>query len=145
MSKRHEIDHDTLDALDEALAADILDPAAPLGAIERFLRDEGADPEQLRREARSLVRDALEKRRLAWQERARRRIERRAAALERVSQLPEMPKEELLRRLGELRHDGRVAHAFRKRKPEESSLDELRALLEEVELLLALEKDEDSE
>jgi hypothetical protein len=93
-----------------------------------------------------MVSPLLDQRRLAWQENARQRIAQRASLLERVAQLGAMTREQLVDRLRDLRGDPQlgapVAAAFRKRKPEESTPEELRSLLEEIETLRAIEADE---
>lgn len=145
MSKKQEIDGEAFDYLGESLAVDMLDPATPIATVEAYLREHGADPGQLRREATEFVGELMEKRRLAWQDRARRLIAKRAPLLERVARVAAMTRDEILLRLDQLRSDGRVRAAFRNRRPEESSLDELRALLGEVELVRDIEADKDDE
>lgn len=146
MTKKQYIDDKALDDLEAALAEDLLDPSTPVDVVEQYLRDAGGNPDKIRTEGVALVHELLEQRRLAWQRKARQRIARRAPLLERVAQLSAMTKEQLVDRLRDLRGDPQlgapVAAAFRKRQPEESTPEELRSLLEEIETLRAIEADE---
>ena len=75
---------------------------------------------------------------------------RRAPLLERagdrISRLARMTKDELIERIGVLRGDAQlaptIATAFHKRRPEESSADDLRQMLEEFETLRDIESAE---
>jgi hypothetical protein len=135
-------DSDALESVVSELAGDLLDRRMPLAAVEGSLRAAGVDPDRLRDDGLQLATQLLERRRLFWQEEARRRIANRAPLVARIAQLASMTKDDLLLRLGDLRGDPAlgpsVAAAFRKRKPEESSAEELRELLQEVELLRSL-------
>jgi hypothetical protein len=92
---------------------------------------------------------AKEEERLSWQARAR---ERKAALEARASRASakvpaDMDRATIIARLDELRAaDSRVGNAIRmaarNRKPEESTDDELRTLLEQMEALRAIERDE---
>lgn len=111
----------------------------------------GIDPVALANRASEFVARAKEDNRLSWQVRAQ---ERRAQLQARVSKSAtrvraDMDRKAMLARLDELRAaDSNVGNvvrmAARKRKPEESTDDELRMLLEQMEDLRSIEG-EDSE
>ena len=126
---------------------DLLNPSVPDAAIDDELEALGIDAKGLAERSAASVERLLEKRRLSWQTTAsqrRAKMERRAAGVE-VS--ARMDRASILARLDELRAaDARLGTAIkmaaRKRKPEESTDDELRALLREMEVLRALEEDD---
>jgi hypothetical protein len=138
----------------EGLGDDLLDLELPPALADEELRAMGVDPAALSERAGAFVaaakedakKDAKEDDRLSWQARAR---ERRAQLESLVSKAAtgaaaRMDREAILARLDALRAtDPNVGTAIRmaarKRKPEESSDDELRALLEEMEALRAIE------
>lgn len=130
----------------EGLDADLLDPGLPESIVDDELKSLGVDPQALARRASEFVAVVKEEERLSWQERAqqsRARLEALAAGSK--ADVPsDMGRQAMLLRLDELRKtDPNVGTAIkmaaRKRKPEESTDDELRALLEEMEALRAIE------
>src|SRR5690606_8698979 len=111
----------------------------------------GGSPEMVRKEGASLAARLLDQRRLAWQEQARNRIAQRTSMLNRPAATLSMSRDDMLQRLYQAKNDPRlgapVQAAFRKRKPEESTDEELLDLLEEIALLRELQqvKDNDEE
>ncbi len=130
----------------EGLDADLLDPELPESAVDDELKALGIDPLALAKRASEFVAVVKEEERLSWQERAqqsRARLEALAAG-SKANVPSDMGRQAMLLRLDELRKtDPNVGTAIkmaaRKRKPEESTDDELRALLEEMEALRAIE------
>lgn len=123
---------------------DLLDPNYPEAAVDDELRELGVEPIALAKRGADFVSNLLEQERLSWQTRARERGDRMGALASHVVAAVELGRSAILQRLDELRSSGStsgyaVAAAFRKRKPEESSDDELRALLEDMEALRAIE------
>jgi hypothetical protein len=130
----------------EGLDDDLLNPDLPEAAVDEELRGLGLDPAALAEQGRRFVVQAREGERLAWQTQAReRQAQLQALAARAGASVPAgMGRRALLARLDELRAaDPAVGTAIkmaaRKRKPEESTDDELRVLLEEMEALRALE------
>lgn len=128
---------------------DLLDPHFPEGAVDDELRELGIDPVALAKRGAEVAATLREQERLSWQTRARERGARMGAIAAGVVAAVERSRSEILKRLDELRSANSssghaVAAAFRKRRPEESSDDELRALLEDMEALRAIE-DKDGE
>jgi hypothetical protein len=130
----------------EGLDADLLDPGLPESVVDDELKALGVDPQALAKRASEFVAVVKEEERLSWQERAqqsRARLEALAAG-SKANVPSDMGRQAMLLRLDELRKtDPNVGTAIkmaaRKRKPEESTDDELRALLEEMEALRAIE------
>lgn len=127
---------------------DLLDMDCPPEEIEAILGAAGVDSSALGDRMVQHVAEVRERKRLAWQRSAaekKARLEFRSV----VTAIPAgLTKAELLARLDELR--GRnakgaalVTLAAHKRKPEESTEDELRTLLEEMERALALSQGND--
>lgn len=130
----------------EGLDDDLLDPDLPESVVDDDLRVLGVDPLALAKRASEFVAVAKEEERLSWQGRAQQRRARlEALAAGSKAKVPSgMARQAILLRLDELRStDPNVGTAIkmaaRKRKPEESTDDELRALLEEMEALRAIE------
>lgn len=130
----------------EGLDDDLLDPRMPDAMVEEELRQLGIDPNALARRTLDTVARTKKEERLSWQTRARERrgiLEGRTAK----TTVPEtMDRGAMLARLNELRSsNSRIGSAItvaaRKRKPEQSSDEELRALLEDMETLRAIEDD----
>ena len=136
-------------ALDEDLLGELLDDGADDEAIDEELRAAGADPEAIASSVRAQVEEALaeEQALLPWQRLARRKRRRQARWLEdeqgpRGSGSRPLARAELLRRIDEARRhprlEGRVQAYFRGREPHEASDEELRGLLEDLEILRRL-------
>jgi hypothetical protein len=109
--------------------------------LDRYISENGGDPAAIRAAGAANAKELMERReRLAWhadahaeQERFR---ERAAAAKTRTP----LPRPELLRRMAAIKTDPRFAHApvaafFRKKTAEESTDEELQAILDQIELL----------
>ncbi len=124
------------DALDDVLAMSDEEIAAELRAA-------GADPDAIGRAGAShAAKHEARLGRLGWQAAARTRLETARAAAAGVPKTPKLPRVELLARLDAARRDGRfaapLAAAFRKRDAEQSSDEELCALLDEIAALDAI-------
>lgn len=130
----------------EGLDDDLLDLHLPEAVLDEELKAMGIDPSLLAKRGREFVTKAKEEERLSWQKRAQ---ERRSQLQARASKAAEirpaaMDRRAILARLDELRAtDPNVGTAIRmaarKRRPEESTDDELKALLDEMEALRAIE------
>jgi hypothetical protein len=130
----------------EGLDDDLLDLDLPEELVDEELTAMGIDPTALARKGSEFVAKAKEDERLSWQVQAEeRRAQLAARAAKGATQVTaDMNRDAVLARLDELRAtDPKVGTAIkmaaRKRRPEESSDDELRALLEEMEALRAIE------
>jgi hypothetical protein len=130
----------------EGLDDDLLDLDLPEALVDEELSALGIDPVALANRASEFIAEAKEDNRLSWQVRAQ---ERRAQLQARVSKTASriranMDRKAMLARMDELRAaDSNVGSAIkmaaRKRKEEESTDDELRVLLEQMEDLRAIE------
>ena len=130
----------------ERLDDDLLDPDLPESALDHELKTVGIDPVDLGKRAAEFVARAKEDERLSWQVRANERRSRLAGLVSVAdSGRPAyMDRKAMLARLEALRAaDPEIGTAIkmaaRKRKPEESTDDELRALVEEMEALRSIE------
>lgn len=115
--------------------------------VNAEIRAAGGDPEAIGRRGAELAKKLLAERGLDWKTRA---AARRAEMDKRAGATPSfagMGRKELLARIAAARSDERfsapVVAAFRKRGEEEATDDELRALLEEIELLRRMHGDDD--
>jgi hypothetical protein len=111
-------------------------------ALEAEVRADGGDPDAIGRRGAALAKERLAERGLDWKARAKDRAAettRRAGAWPSFGQIP---RAELRARIDAARADARfsapVVAAFRKRSAEAATDDELRALLEEIEVLRRL-------
>jgi hypothetical protein len=139
-------DEELLEAIDQAAADDDLAEIAALTSeqVDATIRAQGGDPEAIGARGAQLARELLERRkRLAWQGEARRGLEAAQAKMAQAPRTPKLPRPELLARLAAAQKDARfsapIAAAFRKRTAQESSDEELRRLLDEIEMLRMLE------
>jgi hypothetical protein len=137
---------DALHGLDD----DLLDPALPQGRVDEELQLAGVDPGALAERGIAFVAALATEERLAWQARAAaQKAELGARAAKARGNVPRSwDRNAILARLEQLRSvDGKlgtaISMAARKRRPEESSDEELRTLLEEMEALRAIEGDGD--
>jgi hypothetical protein len=125
---------------------DLLNPDLPEVAVDDELKALGIEPDALSRRGAALATNVKEQERLSWQARAQEgRSHLEAAAAEAKVRVPStMNRQDILARLDDLRtRDSKIGTAIkmaaRKRKSEESTDEELRALLEEMEALRAIE------
>lgn len=126
---------------------DLLDPDFPDAFVEAELMALGLDAASVGSRGVAFVAALRDEQRLAWQANAKKQqaeMKRRAALVDVSLQ---MDRASLLSRIEQLRAtDPRVGTAIkmaaRKRRPEESTDEELRALLLEMETLRSLEGDE---
>jgi hypothetical protein len=145
MATKGKTDKELWSAL-EGLDDDLLDLDLPEAIVNEELNAIGVDPASLAKRASEFVAKAMVDERLSWQAEAqKRRAQLQGLAARARSRVPaEMDREAMLARLDELRAaDPNVGTAIqmaaRKRKPEESTVEELRALLEEMEALREIE------
>lgn len=128
--------------LEDALDRDVL--SCDMNAVDHELEHEGIDPDRIARWGLAIARQRFEEKRLAWQSRARRRLQhvRGLGFADEIAALPD-DREALLAIALRLRHElGAPAEmAFRKRAPETADPDELKMLIEELMLLKALPPD----
>jgi hypothetical protein len=112
--------------------------------LDASIRAGGGDPDAIAARGLRLVEELLERRqRLDWQAKARGNMESALAKMATAPKTPKLPRGDLLKRIDAARTDARfkapIAAAFRKRTAEESTDDELRRLLDEIEMLRTLE------
>jgi hypothetical protein len=122
---------------------DLPDPHVPMELVDQELRALGADPDALAREGETFARGLLEQRRLRWQENARQKRDSLASrVLSATRSFAEMNFDELLAEFLRVRAEPgfgeALAGAFHNRKPEESSPEELRAILEDFDKVRAM-------
>ncbi len=128
----------------EGLDDDLLDMDLPEAILDEELGAAGIVPSALAEKGNEFVNRVKEEERLSWQTRARLRRTQLEARASRASVPLDMDRQAMLARLEEVRatHPDvgtTIKMAARKRRPEESTDDELRALLEEMEALRAIE------
>jgi hypothetical protein len=140
-------DEQLLAAIEQSEADDDLAEIEAMSPAEldASIRAEGGDPEGIRARGVRLIEELMERRqRLAWQAKARGDMEGAFAKMAEAPKTPKLPRPELLAKIEAARSDGRfkapLAAAFRKRTAEESTDDELRRLLDEIEMLRMLEE-----
>lgn len=129
---------------------DLLDPAVPEEMIDAELKSLGIDPAAFAKRICQTVDETKEQGRLSWQARAQKQkadLEARISRSASASSTKLMGRDELLARLNELRNGdpsvgGAIQMAARKRKPEESTEQELRVLVAEMEALRAIAEDD---
>jgi hypothetical protein len=117
---------------------DVLDPAYPLADVQTEIRKAGGDPVAIGRRGAALAKSLLDKRRLAWQDRARERTVEWAADSNMTATIPRLSRRETLAHINAMRSDPGLAPIvanFHKRKPEDASDDELHQIRLEMELL----------
>ena len=132
-------------ALADGLDDDLLDPAMPEAEVARELEALGLDPAALAAEGEAFTKRLDREGRLRWQEEARQKQERMQRLVEGVPPVELVSREALLARLAELRAahptvGTAIVAAARKRPPEASGLADLRALVEDMEALRAIEQ-----
>ena len=126
--------------------ADLAEIAAMTPAeLDAKIRAEGGDPVAIGERGARLAEELLARRkRLQWQAKARGNMEATLAKMATAPKTPKLPRKELIDRIEAARHDARlrapIAAAFRKRTAEKSSDDELRRLLDEIEMLRTLDE-----
>jgi len=132
----------------ESLAAEIFTERVSKSEVDQDLRDAGGDPDAIGKRGAALVQELLEARRLDWQTQARAKQAALAARLadRRTAPRPRRSRDQMLTAINAHRTNpamgAAVSISFRKRKPEESTDDELAELLDELELLHAMKTDD---
>lgn len=124
------------------LDEDVLDRALPNEQVDQALRDEGLAPEKVRATGAAFIAQLLDGARLGWMTSAATAQAAMKARAVRTGRFAGLGRDELLAQLGAKQRrapsEGAVAVMFRKRKPEESSDDDLRELLEDIEIAESL-------
>ena len=140
-------DEELLRAIQQAEADDDLAEIEALSPAEldARIRANGGDPEAIGARGARLAEELLARRkRLRWQAKAHGDVGSALAKMNEVARTPKLPRAELLARIeaarGDARFRGPIAASFRKRTAEESSDEELRGLLDEIEMLRKLEE-----
>lgn len=131
-------DAEILAFFDESLARDVLDPAYPIADVQAEIRKAGGDPVAIGARGAALAKNLLDKRRLSWQDRARERSAGWAQELSALSDIPRLSRKETIAHITALRSDPALAPIvanFHKRKPEDSSDEELHQIRLEMEIL----------
>jgi hypothetical protein len=130
------------------LQSDPLNSDIPDDVLDEMVRAEGGDPEALGKDTRAFVETETERRRLAWQDAARKKGERLKQKAEAGQRSREgKSADELLAEIEALKADPKleqpIALAARKRKPgEKPAPEELRMLLESLDKLRAIASDD---
>lgn len=139
----------------DATVLDQLDADAELARIKHLTPDElaaevradGGDPDAIGARGGALAKRLLAERALHWKTRADGRRDAMDKSIGSWPTFAAMPRAELLARVHAARNDARftepVVAAFRKRGEDDFTDDELRALLEELEVLRRLQGPED--
>jgi hypothetical protein len=145
MNGKKRTHEDLLAAIEQAGADDDLTEIEAMSpaALDASIRADGGDPEGIAARGLRLVEELTERRkRLAWQAKARGDMQSAFAKMAEAPRTPALPRDELMKRINAARADARlhapIAAAFRKRTAEESTDDELRRLLDEIEMLRML-------
>jgi hypothetical protein len=145
MPKKPHSDDELLARLDASLAEDVLTDVFTDADVAAALREAGGDPDAIGRRGAELAKELLERRRLAWQEAARRKRDRASGLFLSGPDFSRLPRSEMLRQLEQARRDPRIGKPvnmlYHKRKPEDVSDEELRQLLGEVDALCRLDED----
>ena len=145
MAGKGKTDSELLRSL-EGLDNDLLDPNLPEALLLAELNNLGINPKSLAERGTAFVTRAKEDERLAWQVRARQRqSELESRVFNHITGVPkDMPREAILARLDQIRAASlevgpAIKMAAHKRRPEESTDEELRTLLEEMEALRSID------
>lgn len=137
MTKNSRTDEELWQAIQD-IDRDLLDPATPSTVVDEALSDMGLDPATVRAKGRDLVHALLEKKRRAWMDAARLRRDALRARATTTVDYTGMSKQLLLAELAQRQRGGEIRALFRNRKPEESSEEDLRSLLEEMDRVAAM-------
>jgi hypothetical protein len=128
--------------LDASLDEDLLTEAYSDEEVDTLIRAKGKDPVAVGQRGVALAQRLLDAQRLAWMQRAREKQEEMRAAVGGVHQERPRSRAEMMDFLAAARADprlgGRLEGFWRKRRPEESSDDELGELVTEIEALQRL-------
>jgi len=143
MTKRTRTPEETWDAIRRQAESDEIDRFLKMtrAEVDASLRAQGHDPAAVRAEGGAFVKKLrADQDRLAWQKEAVEGLAKEQARLAaRPPKYAGLPRRELLERVTAARANPRfaqpVAVLFRNRKAEETSEEELRAILEEIDAL----------
>jgi hypothetical protein len=135
-------DADVLRTIDDRALDDLSDEMESMSneELEALIASEGGDAAGMRARGEAQGEKLLDRRaRLAWTKAAQARIDRVQAMAKEPRVRENLPRAELLARIESARNHPKlaapIAIAFRKRTADDSSDEELHALLEEIELL----------
>ena len=141
MGRKQRNEEDLVRVLGDDLDDDVLSDEYPLAEVDKELMAEGADPGEVGQWGIALARDLKKKRRLAWQDEARKTRDSMQARLAARTTVSALPRNQLLTRIDAARRDprlqGPVAMAARNLAGEASD-EELRQLVEDLEALALL-------
>lgn len=145
MAPKAPSDGDLLALLDDALAADFLKKDFPIEKVDEELRARGGDPEAIGQRGAQLADELVKEwNRTQWRKDAQKKRQRflEESARHQEDAVAGMSRSELLAALQAARENpslgSSVQAAFRKRRPDQSSDDDLRSLLHEVLILQRL-------
>lgn len=143
MTMKNDLDRDLLDRMDRILCFDVFTEAFSDEDIDGMLRAMGADPSEIGSRGINHAQEMMDAQRLGWREVAAKRMERMKQAVARpMRNLSELTRDvliTLIQAAGEDRSTRDPVHAyFRKKRPEESTDEELRSILKQVEKLKSL-------
>ena len=114
--------------------------------VEDLLRSEGFEPKRAERPGLALIHDILDRRRLSWMDEADAKISQmRTKVNASVQPSLDLSRVGILSRLREIMGEGQLAFAFRDRKEDSFSDEELRELLLEAEQAKTLSAETDGE
>ncbi len=134
----------SLEELEDFLDADVLFGSIEL--VREELRAAGLDPAAVGARGAAFVRDVRESQRTAWRAKAQARLGRGGELAKRRGS-PPRDRDTLLREIATARSDPRrtkhIEMAFRDRRPEEASVEELAGLLDDILLLEDLEREDE--
>ena len=141
MGPKQRSEEELVRALGDGLDDDVLSDDYALAEVEKELKEAGADPDELGRWGAALAGDLKKKRRLAWQEEAKKTRDAMQAKLASRTPVAALPRAELIARIEAARRDPRlqapVAMAARNLAGDVSD-EELRQIVEDLEALALL-------
>jgi len=145
-TKKPKTDAEVFDQLHADAELDRIKHLTP-DEVSAEIRADGGDPEAIGARGAALAAKLLAERALDWKTRAARRKEAMDRSIGEWPSFKALSRPELLARIHTARSDARfsapVVAAFRKRGEEDVSDDELRAILEEIEVVRRLHTPED--
>lgn len=127
----------------ESLNDDLLDPDLPEDIVDEELRELGLDPNVIAKKGIEFINQRQERERLSWQTKARERAAHFEARTPKTKVPPNMDRQTILRRIDEIQktYPDTIKMAARNRRAEESSDEDLRGLLEDMEMLCAMKEE----
>jgi hypothetical protein len=139
-------------ALQENEAADDFEEIMAMSdeEVDAYINGNGGDAKAIRVAGAKLAKELREDPdRFSKREKAHAKVQRYREWALAMGEKERLPRDALLRLLDEARHDPRfsapVASMFHDKKPEESTDEELRAMLDQIALLVKLDGDRDKD